>query len=193
MFTFVSMNVAPLRLFFCLLIFAALLFGCGTEEVVKQKNVYYSWESYLTAEIAQVTKGQHRLQKTVILDGEKEDLILKEVDWKKEWALFLEADLNKQAYQTAYDHFSEPGMIWYSLKPGENLPVKKFVLHIDAEERPVKVEIEVGQKNLLFETQKKLFMNFSEGHVETYYMEGSQQMTWTKPTHYKLMGVLLPK
>ena len=66
------MNVAPLRLVFCLLIFAALLFGCGTEEVMKQKNVYYSWESYLTAEIAQVTKGKHRLQKSVILDGEKE-------------------------------------------------------------------------------------------------------------------------
>ena len=150
MFTFRPMNVAPLRLVFYLLIFANLLFGCGTEEVVKQKNAYYSWEDYLTAEIAQVTKGQHRLQKTVILNGKKEDLILKEVDWEKEWALFKEADLNKQAYQTAYDHFSEPGMIWYSLKPGENLPVKKFVLHIDAEERPVKAEIEVGQKNLLF-------------------------------------------
>jgi hypothetical protein len=187
------MMVTRTHILFGVLIFSSLLVGCGGEEVVQQKNVYYPWKSYLIKEIGFVTKGGNRLQKSVILDGEKEEKVLPEVDWKKEWALFLDADLNKAAYQSAYDHFSEPGMIWYSLKPGENLSVKKFVLHIDAEERPVKVEIEVAQKNLLFETHKKLFMNFSEGHVETYYIEGSQQMTWTNPTEYKLMGVLLPK
>ncbi len=187
------MIVVRTRFLFALFLFASLLLGCGNDEIVQQKNTYYPWESYLTTEIAYVIKQGNRLQKSVILDGEKEEKMLPDVDWKKEWALFLEADLNKAAYQTAYDHFSEPGMIWYSLKPGENLSVKKFVLHVDAEERPVKVEIEVEQKNLLFETHKKLFMNFSEGHVETYYIEGSQQMTWTKPTEYKLMGVLLPK
>lgn len=193
MFTFEAMKFLRAQYLFVFLMASSLVISCGSEEIVQQKNVYYPWESYLTKEIAYVTKGANRLQKSVILDGEKEEKTLSEVDWKKEWALFLEADLNKAAYQTAYDHFSEPGMIWYSLKPGENLSVKKFVLHIDAEERPVKVEIEVAQKNLLFETHKKLFMNFSEGHVETYYIEGSQQMTWTKPTEYKLMGVLLPK
>ncbi|MEN9363801.1 MAG: hypothetical protein RI903_1110 [Bacteroidota bacterium] len=193
MFTFDPMIVGCIRFLFALLLFSSLLLGCGSDEIVQQKNTYYSWESYLNTEIAYVIKQGNRLQKSVILDGEKEEKVLLDVDWKKEWALFLEADLNKAAYQSAYDHFSEPGMIWYSLKPGENLSVKKFVLHLDAEERPVKVEIEVEQKNLLFETHKKLFMNFSEGHVETYYIEGSQQMTWTKPTEYKLMGVLLPK
>jgi len=193
MFTFDPMIVGRTHFLFALLLFSSLLLGCGSDEIVQQKNTYYPWESYLTTEIAYVIKHGNRLQKSVILDGEKEEKVLPDVDWKKEWALFLEADLNKAAYQTAYDHFSEPGMIWYSLKPGENLSVKKFVLHLDAEERPVKVEIEVEQKNLLFETHKKLFMNFSEGHVETYYIEGSQQMTWTKPTEYKLMGVLLPK
>ena len=193
MFTFAHMIVVPTRFLFALLLFSSLLLGCGSDEIVQQKNTYYPWESYLTTEIAYVIKQGNRLQKSVILDGEKEEKVLPDVDWKKEWALFLEADLNKAAYQTAYDHFSEPGMIWYSLKPGENLSVKKFVLHLDAEERPVKVEIEVEQKNLLFETHKKLFMNFSEGHVETYYIEGSQQMTWANPTEYKLMGVLLPK
>jgi hypothetical protein len=193
MFTFDPMIVVRTRFLFALFVFSSLLLGCGGDEIVQQKNTYYPWESYLTSEIAYVITHGNRLQKSVFLDGEKEEKVLPDVDWKKEWALFLEADLNKAAYQTAYDHFSEPGMIWYSLKPGENLSVKKFVLHLDVEERPVKVEIEVEQKNLLFETHKKLFMNFSEGHVETYYIEGSQQLTWTNPTEYKLMGVLLPK
>jgi hypothetical protein len=187
------MKANPTLYGFSFLILSCMLWACGNDEIVQQKNNYYPWESFLSKEIAYITNGQHRLQKSVILDGEKEDKVLTNVDWKKEWALFLEADLNKPAYQSAYDHFTEPGMIWYSLKPGENLSVKKFVLHIDAEERPTKVEIEVSQKNLLFETHKKLFMNFAEGHVETYYIEGSQQMTWTNPTEYKLMGVLLPK
>jgi uncharacterized protein (DUF779 family) len=64
---------------------------------------------------------------------------------------------------------------------------------LDALDRPAKVEIEIEEKNFLFETHKKLNMNFVDGRVQTYSIDGSQQMRWMSPTHYQLMGVLLPK
>lgn len=159
----------------------------------KQKEVYYAWKPYLNARIQTYMANEPRVHKTVILNGKKEVKVLKNLDWAKEWSLFLEADLNRPAYEKSYDNLSEPGFYWYSLKQGENLPVKKLVIQVDSEDRPVKVEIEISQKNFLFETKKKLFMNFTGGKVQTYYIEGMQKLAWGSPTEFKLMGVLLSK
>jgi hypothetical protein len=71
--------------------------------------------------------------------------------------------------------------------------VKKLYIQLDALDRPAKVEIIIEEKNFLFETQKKLHMNFADGKVQTYSIDGTQKMRWLSPTHYQLMGVLLTK
>lgn len=71
MFTFEAMKFLRAQYLFVFLMASSLVISCGSEEIVQQKNVYYPWESYLTKEIAYVTKGANRLQKSVILDGEK--------------------------------------------------------------------------------------------------------------------------
>jgi hypothetical protein len=91
------------------------------------------------------------------------------------------------------DNLSDDGFRWYSLKIGENLPVKKLKIQLDALERPASIEIEMSQTNFLFDTRKKMHMNFVDGKVQTYSIEGTQQMRWASPTHYQLLGVLLPK
>ena len=88
---------------------------------------------------------------------------------------------------------ADDGFHWYSLKIGENLPVKKLKIQLDALERPASIEIEMSQTNFLFETRKKMHMNFVDGKVQTYSIDGMQQMRWGSPTHYQLLGVLLTK
>lgn len=180
------------RIYFFLL--ASFLFvACKPSVEESAKPVFYPWEKYLTAQIDSLAKHPEAVHKTILLDGKKEEKRLKEMDWKQEWAMFLHADLNKPAAATSYDNLSEDGFVWYSLKANESLPVKKLYIQLDALDRPAKVEIEIDEKNFLFETHKKLHMNFTDGRVQTYSIEGSQQMRWMSPTHYSLMGVLLPK
>lgn len=180
------------RIYFFLL--ASFLFvACKPSVEESAKPVFYPWEKYLTAQIDSLAKHPEAVHKTILLDGKKEEKRLKEMDWKQEWAMFLHADLNKPAAATSYDNLSEDGFVWYSLKANESLPVKKLYIQLDALDRPAKVEIEIEEKNFLFETHKKLHMNFTDGRVQTYSIEGSQQMRWMSPTHYSLMGVLLPK
>ena len=168
-----------------------LLFGCGDSSSTSTKTTFYPWEKTLRTHIESMqTRAVH---KTVLLDGSKEIQTRKDVDWAQEFALFLEADLNKPAFETSYDNLSDDGFFWYSLKVGQNLPVKKFFMEVDGLGQPSKVEIEISQKNFLFETKKHLHMNFTDGQVETYSIDGTQQMRGGKPTHYNLMGVLLPK
>lgn len=170
-----------------------LLLNCSSSEDSIHKNTYFAWSAFMKQQITGFAHSNQRVHKTVVLDGKKEVKVVSNVDWEKEFALYLEADLNKPAYEKSYDNLSEPGFYWYSLKKDENLPVKKMIIHLDAEERPSKVEIEISQKNFLFETRKKLFMNFSEGRIQTYYIEGMQQFFLAEPTTYKILGVLIAK
>ncbi|CAM3401715.1 hypothetical protein [Aquirufa ecclesiirivi] len=178
--------------FFCLLA-GLLFFSCSESVNTSPKNTYFAWADLLHSYIKSFEETKPKVHKTVFLDGVKEVKVVSDIDWAKEWALFLEADLNKPAFEKSYDNLSEPDLIWYSLKLGETLPVKKFMVHLDGLNRPTRVEIEVSQQNFLFETSKNLQMTFSDGHVQTYYIEGSQKLRWGKPTHYKLLGVLLSK
>jgi hypothetical protein len=170
-----------------------LLLGCGSAEKSVQKNTYFAWSTFLKQQINGFAQSNQRVHKTVVMDGKKEVKIVSNLDWEKEFALYLEADLNKPAYEKSYDNLSEPGFYWYSLKKDENLPVKKMIIHLDANEHPTKMEVEISQKNFLFETRKKLFMNFSEGRIQTYYIEGMQQFFLAEPTNYKILGVLIAK
>ncbi len=176
--------------FFSLL---GLTSACTEEEAPAQRQLYFPIATYLQREILHMQKHPMRVHKTMILDGKKEVKILADMDWEKEWALFIESDLNKPAFDKSYDNLSEEGFRWYSLKIGENLPVKKFKIQLDALERPASIEIEMSQSNFLFDTQKKMHMNFVDGKVQTYSIEGTQQMRWASPTHYQLLGVLLTK
>lgn len=179
---------------FCIffLLFCSL-FACKPAPEPSAKVAFYPWTAYLTAQIDSFTKHPQTVQKTLILDGEKEEKLRLNMAWKQEWAMFLQADLNTPAAASSYDNLSDDGFVWYSLKSNEKLPVKKLYILLDALDRPAKVEIEIEEKNFLFETRKKLHMNFSDGKVQTYSIDGTQKMRWMSPTHYQMLGVLLPK
>lgn len=169
-----------------------MLLACGTSEKSIQKNTYFAWSAFLKQQINGYANSNQKVHKTVVLDGKKEVKIVSNLDWEKEFALYLEADLNKPAYEKSYDNLSEPGFYWYSLKKDENLPVKKMIIHLDAVERPAKVEIEISQKNFLFETRKKLFMNFQRAHSNVLYRRNAAVFL-AEPTSYKILGVLIAK
>ena len=111
-----------------------MLLGCGSAEKSVQKNTYFAWSAFLKQQINGFAQSNQRVHKTVVMDGKKEVKIVSNVDWEKEFALYLEADLNKPAYEKSYDNLSEPGFYWYSLKKDESLPVKKMIIHLDADD-----------------------------------------------------------
>lgn len=180
------------RISFLFLILCSLL-ACKPETKESAQTSFYPWAKYLTTQIDSLSKHPLVVNKTILLDGQKEEKQLSSIDWKQEWAMFLHADLNTPAAALSYDNLSEEGFFWYSLKSEEKLPVKKLYIQLDALDRPAKVEIIIEENNFLFKTQKKLHMNFANGKVQTYSIDGTQQMRWMSPTHYQLMGVLLPK
>ncbi len=170
-----------------------LCFSCTNPSSNTQKPIYFDWKGFLQKEIVRLEGVHPSLYKTIILNGKKESKTLSAVNFANELALFFDADLNKSAFENSYENLSENNLIWYSLKKDENLKVKKVLIHLDLMELPENVEIVVEEKNILFSTSKKMHMHFVEGKLETYSIEGKQQLAWLSPSTYQMMGVVLSK
>jgi hypothetical protein len=172
-------------------VFSICQISCSAPESNGKESTYYQWEVFLNGAIKELNENPKMVHKTIFLDGKKEEKVFRTMNWEKEWAVFLESDLNKPAYRLSYDNLSEDRLIWYSAKIGEKVPIKTFKMHLDAIGQPLQVEIMISQSNYLYETSKMLNMNIIDGHVETYSIDGYQKIRFLSPTTYKLMGVML--
>jgi len=149
---------------------------------------FYDWKK----ELNQLSSSPLSVKKTIILDGSTEVIDSVQVDLKKEWALFEEADLNKPAYALSYEDRSTPGIIQYILKKGEDLPVRSFKIELDSLGRPSSVDFEISSENLIYSTSKKLSMHLFAGRVVSYSISGSQALRWfSTPTKYSVNGEVL--
>jgi len=149
---------------------------------------FYDWKK----ELNRLSSSPLWVKKTVILDGTTEVLDSVQVDLKKEWALFEEADLNKPAYTQSYTDESTPFLIRYTLKKGDHLPVRSFIVVLDSTGRPSSVDFEISSENLIYNTSKKLSMHLSAGRVVSYTISGSQSLRWfSSPTRYTIKGEVL--
>lgn len=149
---------------------------------------FYDWKK----ELNRLSSSPLSVKKTVILDGTIEVIDSIQVDLAKEWALFNEADLNKPAYANSYSDESASGLIRYTLKKGEDLPVRSFLVTLDSAGRPASVKFDISSKNLIYETSKKLSMHLVSGRVVSYTISGSQALRWfSSPTRYTVRGEVL--
>lgn len=149
---------------------------------------FYDWKK----ELNRLSSSPLSVKKTVILDGTAEVIDSVQVDLKKEWSLFQEADLNKPAFALSYEDRSTAGVISYVLKKGEDLPVRSFKITLDAAGRPSSVDFVLSSENLIYATSKKLSMRINAGRVVSYTISGSQALRWfSSPTRYSVSGVVL--
>ena len=149
---------------------------------------FYDWNK----ELNRLSSSPLSVKKTVILDGTAEVIDSVQVDLAKEWALFREADLNKPAYALSYSDESTSGLVRYTLKKGEDLPVRSFQIALDSAGRPATVDFEISSENLIYLTSKKLSMHLVSGRVVSYTISGSQALRWfSSPTRYSVSGVVL--
>jgi hypothetical protein len=168
-----------------ILLFFTLLACTSSPEPVTH---FYDWKK----ELNQLYSSPLSVKKTVILVGSTEVIDSVQVDLKKEWALFEEADLNKPAYALSYEDRSIPGTIQYVLKKGEDLPVRSFKIELDSLGRPSSVDFEISSENLIYSTSKKLSMQLFAGRVISYSISGSQALRWfSTPTKYSVNGEVL--
>lgn len=158
-----------------LILFLFLAACTNSENKIQSKN-YYDLAGLLNQQITELSAKKPLVEKTVAVKDKNERIETKDIDWNKELELFLQADLNKQSYQSAYTIDVKDKKLSYTLKEGTKMPVKQLIIELDANDLPKHIEASMNTSNYLYESDKKLSADFANNKLKNYKIEGYQQL-----------------
>ncbi len=174
-----------------LLFISLLLIGCTESENQNSTKVYFDLTGLVNQQVSELNKNQPLTHKNLAIEEKKEALNTNKIDWQKELELFLQADLNKQSYQLSYNKEETPQMAVYTLKEGENLPVKSLKIIFDEDKSAKHIEALLQTKNYLYQSEKHLLMTFDKKRLTNYQIEGWQELFIGKKKNFKVDGIVV--
>lgn len=174
-----------------LLFISLLLIGCTDSETQNSTKTYFDLAGLINQQVIELNKKQPLTHKNLAIEEKKEVLNTNKIDWKKELELFLQADLNKQSYQLSYNKEETPQMAVYTLKEGENLPVKSLKIIFDEDKSAKHIEALLQTENYLYQSEKHLLMTLDKNHLTNYQIEGWQELFIGKKKSFKVDGIVV--
>ncbi|MFD1144055.1 hypothetical protein ACFQ4C_23215 [Larkinella insperata] len=153
-------------------------------------GTYYDLKSYIEQQISQLQKQQPTVEKQAGFGKEKDQQTTKEIDWSRELDLFLQADINKQAYQTSYQKNRPDSLTYeYTLKTTEKLPVQFLRIELDSATHQLRrVKATLRTKNSLYESERNVWLEAEKGNLKRYHIDGFQQLAWLDPKQFLIEG-----
>ncbi len=178
----------------CLILFLTFFASCQTPQNAERPKFYYDLQGFIETQMVILDEIRPEVDKEVMMNGEKEQKMLKIGNWQKELAMFLQADLNKPYLKDMYeekDSISNQQKFKVYTAKQSNLSVKYLILELSDNE--VKsLEAFIFNENYLYTSEKKF--NFScsadkgKWTISQYRIEGKQKMIFTSEETYTLLG-----
>jgi len=163
--------------------FLLALTACqNSAKTTTEPNAHYDVEGFVQGQIQLLSQQQPTIQKTMVVGQDEEKRTTKAVDWKKEFELFLQADINKPAFRQSYATQRPDSLTYaYTIRTGEDLPVQFLKVILDKNSgQPALIEAKISSKNKLYESEKYLSMRSEEKagvwRVASYQIKGFQEL-----------------
>lgn len=107
------------------------------------------------------------------------------VDWQREMAPFLAADINKPVLKDVYrTERTDSTWTYIALRPEEK--VQRLCITYPDKPVPTRIEAEMQEANLLYQTQRRLAIDFDGDRIARYYISGYQKILFADTLHYRL-------
>jgi len=157
--------------------------GCETPaEKSSEKKVYYDLNGLIEKQITFLQEKTPVVRKEMRVSGKSESRSTKEVDWKKELELFIQADINKPAYSKSY-LIEKPDSLTliYQLKSSENLHVKYLKVQLNKlTGNPDLIQAKLRSENKLYQSEKNIELHGkyhdSQWVITDYSIRGYQKL-----------------
>jgi hypothetical protein len=154
------------RFSWTLLAAVSLFVSCNANTGQQQGNgqTYRDLKGYFQAELNNINLHKPILQKTIVLNGQRDSLTITTPDslqLQHLLAPFLEVDLNKPSLQGAYDtillpdQFSGKRSLMYKARNITTIP-QEVILDIDSLQQITTVQMNKHMRNLVYEYQQNL-------------------------------------
>lgn len=158
--------------------FLLALWGCGSPNNgphAVQVQSYFSLADYFANEANRLQQRNTHIVKTVTKNGEDERKKIKISDWKKELALFIDADINKPAWRNSYRVDSTESSVTYT-STDSTLRTKEIHISKSGSDAISHIRIINQVSNALYETDEQL----------DYYVDSLYRITKTQ--HVQIIG-----
>jgi len=137
-------------------LFAAALLSCnGKDEQAGDSNpLYFDIKGFFENEITRMSKLNPVVDKVVEINGTVERKTIKVSDWKKEFTIFLNADINKASWRGSFTVVKKDSAEVFT-SDNKKIPIKS--IQVDKIGSGVKkIEIVIANKNILFQSNDTL-------------------------------------
>ncbi|MEO6620652.1 MAG: hypothetical protein ABIN80_18475 [Dyadobacter sp.] len=170
-----------LVVFFVLI--GVLLAACQNEEDRnKEEKFYFDLKSFIENQIVYLNDKRPIVTKIVGLDRKTVSNKSKDIDWKKELELFVQADLNKPSYRSSYIVERKDSATYeYTLKANVELPVRYLKIVTDTNlHQPIYVKARFQSVNKIYKSEKTIELACSKKNnlleLTSYAVNGYQKL-----------------
>lgn len=179
----VTISSTGLSFFIPILYVLLFLTSCDSAQERESKVMtYYDLKGFIESQVSSLNKEKPEVTKIMGVSGKNETLTSRNMDWKKELELFVQADINKPAYSKSYAITKPDSLtVLYKLKTEESLPVRYLKIEMDKiSGTPVVIQALLRSQNKLYQSEKNIEMHgsFQSGqwHLQTYTIKGYQKL-----------------
>lgn len=173
----------------CILTVSLMVLSCSSESQTNQTKKYFDLKGLIESQIKILNKLKPIVQKSILIAEKSENQVVKTIDWAKELALFIQADLNKPAFIQSYQVDSSSTSLKYTLKKTEKLPVK-FLNITNVGTDGINIEALVNNDNYLYQTERHLKLSLKNNQVTDYQIDGFQKIVFGDKKVFKINGVI---
>lgn len=144
---------------------------------------YFSLADFFSEEASKLQQSNPEIFKTVAKNGEQEEKRIQVADWRSEFALFIDADINKPAWRNSYQVDSVGSSVTYtSTDPA--LRTKEIRVDTSPTGAVKHIRITNQASNMLYQTDEQL-----DYYVDSIYrIEKHQQVRIIGKSHYTITG-----
>ena len=183
------------------LVLTCILSACDPQKVPSNKGKFFDMVGLVDQQVGSLVKSQANLTKEAVIDGDTNQtaLLMDSTQWAEALAFFKEGDINRPNLQDAYqvteglkDDKSNLLITTYNaLNTAENGVTCLKVYYLRDPEKPMRVEAEIRENNLLYTAHKKLSMWFMETLEQepvliAYGLEGYQKIVLKDTIKFKI-------
>ncbi|WP_229206854.1 hypothetical protein [Dyadobacter crusticola] len=180
-------------LYFFILLFTTIMTSCdqqrADENAIKR---YFDLKGFVENQIVYLNEKKPEAMKSAKLDGELQTVKSRDIDWKKELELFIQADINKPSYAQSYNVVRKDSSTYeYRLRENADLPVRYLKIVTDSTiQSPVKVLAVLQSHNRIYESEKQIELTCIEKdnlwQVSAYSVKGYQKLIFMEPKHFEI-------
>lgn len=191
-----------MRIQFFIPVFILFLMACNSGENPGQRKIslYFDLEGLVKDQLVLLDSLNPVVNKKTVIDGieESDQLKMDSISWARELEIFIQSDINKPVLQDSYAiSETEEGnqkIKIFEAKNKEKLGVEYLKIYYDGDILK-KVESLYKEKNTLYNSQRKMIMNFEAKAddipiLASYTVEGKQKMILKDSIYFEVRASL---